>query len=48
MFRAGLQSYLRIATIGMKQLTLQQHKEVAMLCDERMIIIEASSAFSIP
>ncbi len=27
MFRAGLQSYLKIATTKMKQSTLQQHKE---------------------
>jgi hypothetical protein len=27
MFRAGLQSYLKIASIGMKWSTLQQHKE---------------------
>jgi hypothetical protein len=34
-FRAGLQSYLKIAIIWMKQSTLQ-HKEVVMLCEEDM------------
>jgi hypothetical protein len=32
----------------MKQSTLQQHKEVAMLCEEGMIIAEARSALLIP
>jgi len=47
-FRAGLKSYLRIVIIRMKWLTLQQHKEAAMLCKEGMIIVEARSALSIP
>jgi hypothetical protein len=34
LFKACLQSYLRIATIGMQQSTLQQHKEVVMLCEK--------------
>jgi hypothetical protein len=38
MFRASLQSYLKIATAGMKQLTLQQHKEVKMLCEKGMTL----------
>jgi hypothetical protein len=29
-------------------LTLQQHKEAIMLCEEKMIIIEARNAFSVP
>jgi hypothetical protein len=32
-FTAGLQSYLKIVTTRMKQSTLQQHKEVSMLCE---------------
>jgi hypothetical protein len=32
MFRAGLQSYLKITTARMKRSTVQQHKEVTMLC----------------
>ncbi len=48
MFKAGLQSYFRIATTMMKRLTLQQHKEAAMLCEERMITIKARSALLVP
>jgi hypothetical protein len=29
-------------------LTLQQHKEAIMLCEEEMIIIEARNAFLVP
>jgi hypothetical protein len=47
-FKAGLQSYLRIVTIGMKRSTLQQHREVVMLCEEGMFIVEARSALSVP
>ncbi len=48
MFKASLQSYLKIATSGMKQLTLQQNEEATMLCEEGMTIIEAGSALSVP
>jgi hypothetical protein len=48
MVRVGLQSYLRITTTRMKQSTLQQHKEVAMLCEEGMTTIEARSALLVP
>jgi hypothetical protein len=44
MFKIGLQSYLRIVTIGMKWLALQQHKEVVMLCEKGMTTVEARSA----
>jgi len=47
-FKVGLQSYLRIAIVGMKQSTLQQHKEVIMLCEEGMIIVKARSALLVP
>jgi hypothetical protein len=47
-FKVGLQSYLIIVTIGMKQLTLQQHKEAAMFCEEGMITAKMKSALSIP
>jgi hypothetical protein len=47
-FKAGLQSYLRIATIRMKQLTLQQHKKVAMLCEKKMTIAKVRNALLIP
>jgi hypothetical protein len=47
-FETGLQSYLKITTIGMKQSTLQQHKEAIMLCEEGMTIVEARSALLVP
>jgi hypothetical protein len=47
-FRAGLQSYLRIVTLRMKRSTLQQHKEMVMLCEEGMITAEIRSALLIP
>ncbi len=48
MFRVNLQSYFKIVIVGMKRSTQQQHKEVAMLCEEDMNTIEARSALSIP
>ncbi len=48
MFRVGLQSHLKIVTMRMKQSTLHQHKEVAMLCEKGTTTIEARSALSIP
>jgi hypothetical protein len=47
MFRAGFQSYLEIATIGMKKSTLQ-HKETAMLCEEGMTTAKTRSALLVP
>ncbi len=47
-FKAGLQSYLKIVIAGMKRSTLQQHKEAAMLFEEGITIIEAKSVISIP
>jgi hypothetical protein len=47
MFRVGLQSYFRIATIGMKQ-SLLQHKEVKLFCEEGMTIAEVRNGQSIP
>jgi len=47
-FRTSLQSYLRIMITKMKQLTLQQHKQTTMLCEERLIIIEARNALLVP
>jgi hypothetical protein len=32
----------------MKRSTLQQHKEVAMLCEENMTILKARSALLVP
>ncbi len=47
-FKASLQLYLKIAIARMKRSTLQQHKEVIMLCEEDITIVEARSALSIP
>ncbi len=47
-FRAGLQSYLKIATIRMKTSTLQQHKEATMSCGEGMNTTKARSALLVP
>lgn len=47
-FWVGLQSYLRLTTIRMKWKTLQLHKEVAMLCEKGMTLIEAQNALSVP
>jgi hypothetical protein len=35
-------------TAMMKRLTLQQHKDVAMLCEEGMTITKTRSAFLVP
>jgi len=46
-FWAGLQSYLSIVTVRMKQSTLQQHKEAKMLCEEIMTTTKTKNTFSI-
>jgi hypothetical protein len=40
-FRSRLQPYLHVTTIGMKRETLQQHKEVVLVCEERIFEVEA-------
>jgi len=47
-FKAGLQSYFRIPTTGMKQSTLKQNKKATMLCEKGMTIVETRSALSVP
>ncbi len=47
MFIVGLQLYLRITIVRMKQSTLQ-HKEATMLCEEGMTIPKARSALLVP
>jgi hypothetical protein len=42
-FKARLQSYLTIAIVGVKQTTLQHHKEATLLCEEGMTLVEAQS-----
>jgi hypothetical protein len=36
-FRYRLQPYLHVAIVGMKRETLQQHKEVVLVCEERIM-----------
>ncbi len=48
MFRVGLQSYLRIMTVGLKRSTLQQHKKTAMLCEKYMTTAKTRNALPIP
>jgi hypothetical protein len=43
-FKVGLESYIIIVTIRRKQSTFQQHKEATMLCEKKMIIVEARNA----
>jgi len=47
-FRVSLQSYFKIAIARMKRSTLQQHKEVVMLCEEGMTTAKARNVLSIP
>jgi hypothetical protein len=47
MFRAGLQSYLKIVITKMKWSTLQQHKEATMLCEKGMTTVKTRNALSI-
>ncbi len=48
MFRTGLQSYLITTITRMKWSTLQQHKEVTMLCEEGMNTTKTKSALLVP
>jgi len=34
LFKSGLQPYLCVAIVGMKRKTLQQHKEITLVCEE--------------
>jgi hypothetical protein len=43
-----MQSYLEIATVGMKRLTLQQHKEATMLCKKGMTTTKARNTLLVP
>ncbi len=47
-FKASLQSYLKIMIAGMKQSTLQQYKEASMLCDEGMTTVEIKKSLLVP
>jgi hypothetical protein len=47
-FRSGLQPYLHVATTCMKRETLQQHKEVALICEKGIFEVEAISNLLVP
>ncbi len=47
-FRSGLQPYFHVATIGMKRETLQQHKEISLVCEEGIFEVEAISNMLVP
>jgi hypothetical protein len=47
-FRFGLQPYLHVTRARMKRETLQQHKEVALVCEEGIFEVEAISNLLIP
>jgi hypothetical protein len=47
-FKFGLQPYLCVATTSMKRKTPQQHKEVALVCEEGISKVEVVSNLSIP
>jgi hypothetical protein len=46
-FQYGLQPYLCVATISMKRETLQQHKEITLVC-EGIFEVEVISNLSLP
>ncbi len=47
-FIFGLFSYLRVAIIGMKRKTVQQHKEATLVCEEGIFEVEAISSLLLP
>ncbi len=48
LFKVGLQSYFIIATTRMKQSTLKQNKEAAMLCEKGITTAKVRSALLVP
>ncbi len=47
-FRFGLQPYLHVARVAMKSEKLQQHKEVALVCEEGIFDVKAISNMLVP
>jgi hypothetical protein len=47
-FRFGLHPYLRVAIASMKSKTLQQHKEVTLVCEKGIFEVEAINNMLIP
>jgi hypothetical protein len=47
-FISGLQPYLRVAIVGMKRKTLQQHKKVDLVCEKGICKVKVISNLSVP
>jgi len=47
-FKYKLQPYMCVATVGMKRKTLQQYKEVALVCEEGISKAKAISNLLVP
>jgi hypothetical protein len=47
-FKFRLQLYLCVAIASMKRKTLQQHKEVALVCEEGIFEVEAINNLLVP
>ncbi len=47
-FRSKLQPYLCVVIKGMKKETLQQHKEVALVCEEGIFEVKVISNLLVP
>ncbi len=47
-FRIGLQPYMCVAIIGMKEKTLKQHNEVALVCEKIISEVEAINNMLVP
>ncbi len=47
-FKYGLQPYQHVATTSMKRKTLQEQKEVALVCEEGIFEVEAINNLLVP
>jgi hypothetical protein len=47
-FKSGLQPYQHVATTSMKRKTLQEQKEVALVCEEGIFEVEAINNLLVP
>ncbi len=47
-FRTGLQPYMCVITTSMKKKTLQQHKEITLVCEEGIFEVKAISNILVP
>ncbi len=47
-FKSGLQPYQHVTTTSMKRKTLQEQKEVALVCEEGVFEVEAINNLLVP